>query len=188
MKIFAFGHRRFVGKDTAVRFAINHLKLEHQGLRVKKISFAESLKAVCYKLFKKYGLKPSHYYEEHPTEKEIIIPELQLSARDIWIIFGTKICREIHPNVWVDLALDNLEEVDVVLTTDLRFVNEAEAIKKYGGILIRIERNVATYDDVADSNLENYSKWNYIISNNTDLQYLHKVVTGIIDHELTRNV
>lgn len=49
-------------------------------------------------------------------------------------------CREhIHERVWLDAALRDIEGRDVVIT-DVRFLNEAEAVREAGGILVRVVR------------------------------------------------
>lgn len=185
--IFAFGHRRYVGKDTAGRFLINHIRMNHGGLQVKKVSFATPLKEQCYKLFRNYGAKPPKYYEKHPNEKDVVIPMLGRSMREIWIKYGNDV-RAIYPLTWVDLALIH-DSNNILLITDLRYINEAEAIKKRGGVLIRIDRDdIPQHDDIADSNLASYNDWDYIIKNNDDLNYLHRTVVRIVDDRLTKTV
>ena len=54
---------------------------------------------------------------------------------------GTDAMRDLYgEDVWVDLALNKLQEDDRVVFTDVRFPNEAQAIKDAGGIVIRVER------------------------------------------------
>jgi len=183
MKIFAFGHRRYVGKDTAARFLTNHIRLEHRGLQVQKVTFATKLKDICYDLFKHIGLFPTEYYESNPSEKEKVIPELGISARELWIDFGNRM-RAYYSAVWIDYAFDNVF-APIALVTDLRYIDEAEAIKTRGGVLIRIDRDsVPVYDDVADSQLANYTGWDYVINNNADLAALHTQIIGIVNKEL----
>lgn len=61
--------------------------------------------------------------------------------RELLQRFGTEMGRNIiHPNVWVDLALKDLVPGKRYVITDVRFPNEAQAIKDRGGFVYRIER------------------------------------------------
>lgn len=54
---------------------------------------------------------------------------------------GTECGRQLlGDNIWVDSALDNLDPDNYYAVADCRFVNEADAIRKRGGKVIRIER------------------------------------------------
>lgn len=181
MKIFALGHRRYVGKDTAARFMISQIRVDYR-LEVKKVAFAKYLKYVAYSLFKHYGLHNPDYYEKNPIFKETLIPELGLSARDLWIRFGNDM-RTYHKDIWVDSAIGTVE-ADVIIITDLRYPNEADALLKRGAVLIKIDREaIPKCCDVADCALEDFTGWHYVIENDT-IDNLHKRVTGIVKKEL----
>lgn len=183
MKIFAFGHRRYVGKDTATRFLVNHIRLEHGGRQVHKISFAWKMKEMCFDLYGPYGLQPPDYYELNPNAKDAIIPALNCSARSIWIRFGNW-CREIHDRVWIDYAIDHAL-ANIAVVADLRFISEVNALKERGAVLIKINRNsIEKHDDVADSNLKDYTGWDYVINNDGSLSDLHRQVVEIVNKEL----
>ncbi|WNN93672.1 deoxynucleoside monophosphate kinase [Arthrobacter phage CallinAllBarbz] len=53
---------------------------------------------------------------------------------------GTDVVRSINPDTWVDAAFAALDTEEAVVFTDVRFPNEADAIKERGGIIVRIER------------------------------------------------
>ena len=54
---------------------------------------------------------------------------------------GTEVGRQlIHPDLWVELAIKGLESSDRVIFTDVRFINEAKAIKRLGGSVWRVNR------------------------------------------------
>ena len=92
--------------------------------------------------------------------------DLGVSARDALQLFGTGAGRKLHPSTWVDYTrrvlvrlaesgytYDRLRGVvtDIpfsdpcdVVVPDIRFANEAEAVRSAGGVLVRIVRNVDT--------------------------------------------
>lgn len=51
------------------------------------------------------------------------------------------------------------------IITDVRFPNEAEAIKQRGGILIKMERGLHTGEHPSETALDNYQGWDWVIIN-----------------------
>jgi len=168
MKIVAFGHQKGVGKDMAAKFLTTFLKTNYPGLRTKHTGFANKLKDISYQLFKWAGLRRAIYYETHYKEKEIVLPLVGLTPREIWIDIGNRM-REIHSDVWINCAI-NVPDIDILIISDLRFKNEARAI---GGLLVRIDRNVERGTDPAEVDLLNWTDWDLIIDNNGTLQDLN---------------
>ena len=64
-----------------------------------------------------------------------------MSVRDFLQKLGTDAIRDnLHENTWVNATLADYTTESNWIITDTRFPNEAEAIKKAGGIVIRINR------------------------------------------------
>lgn len=93
--------------------------------------------------------------------------------------FGTEVGRNISPNLWVDALMndyikaksDGYEEDWIV--TDVRFQNEANAIRENGGILIRINRNTGLNDThISETALDDYKDFDLVIDNNGTLDEL----------------
>ena len=116
----------------------------------KEHAVADPLKRICTILGAPYV---SLYGTQE--EKEKIIPSLGVSGRTLMQTLGTEVFRNTFPKVlpnfnmgdaktiWVhllDVYLSSHIEDDVVIS-DVRFSDEAEMIKKHGGILIRLYRN-----------------------------------------------
>lgn len=54
---------------------------------------------------------------------------------------GTESIRALDPTFWVRIAINKATKVNTpVCFTDTRFPNEIEAIRRHGGILVRVER------------------------------------------------
>ena len=80
-----------------------------------------------------------------------------LTPRTLLQLLGTECGRNIiHPNCWVNTLFSNIDkELDAnpnynkkgFIITDVRFPNEADAVKKHKGINIRIERNDYIFDE-----------------------------------------
>lgn len=64
------------------------------------------------------------------------------SPRQFMQLLGTEFGRDlIHPDLWVSAWKRRVASVDKVITTDIRFPNEAQALTEAGGKLYRIERD-----------------------------------------------
>lgn len=100
-------------------------------------------------------------------------------------VFGTEIGRDMFgTNFWVDLALNSIKE-DRVVISDVRFKNEADAIKSVGGQVWRINRHgvgpVTNHSSEID--LDSYN-FDYIIDNDYSLLDLHNVVDMLLEKQI----
>ena len=118
---------------------------------------------------------------------------------------GTDIVRAINPDIWInslfryytmsDLTLAKMRrkgfspisgflDLPNWIITDVRFPNEAKAIKKKDGIIIRINResdyNSNHFSEVA---LDNYENFDYTIDNNNCIDCLIEKVKEILKRE-----
>lgn len=95
---------------------------------------------------------PVEALEEPEVKNSYLSPEWAkdgklLTVRELLQKLGTDALRNvIHPNIHVNALFADYITVDKKvpnwIITDVRFENEAEAIKERGGLLIRIERDV----------------------------------------------
>ena len=178
MKIIAFGYKKGSGKSTAALFLSSHLRCEFPNLRIKEVSFAGKLKDVAFQLFSWAGLQRGVYYESHYKEKEIILPKLGLSPRDVWISVGNKM-REINENVWLEIAL--CVNVDFIIIPDLRFRNEAQTVAKKSGVLVKMVRDgLEKGSDAAETELDSWTDWDHVLNNNGTLSELNEKVISLL--------
>ena len=121
------------GKDTAAQ----HLRARH-GFR--QIAFADPLRAM---LMAAFALTSADF---EPGRKEEVLPEVGKSPRQLMQSLGTEWGRQlVHPDVWVRLAEDTILAECVtngrsVVVSDVRMENEADMIRKRGGIVIHLHR------------------------------------------------
>lgn len=120
--------------------------------------------------------------------------------------FGTEVGRSIDNDLWVkalfqDYVINQYPEyattddgrrIAIGMNTiepnwiipDVRFWNEAEAIRKRKGILIRVERDTYLSDaHSSETGLDTYSNFNYIIHNNGNWDYFINQVIDIVKKE-----
>lgn len=123
-------------------------------------AFADPVKRVAMDV---YGLSWDQCYGDGP-EKEAIDPRWGLSPRAIMQLLGTEVGRSIHTDTWVKHTLSNIQSAyegygfrwrndrarEFVhqwtsppvgwVITDVRFPNEAEAIRKVNGKVWKVVR------------------------------------------------
>ncbi|MEE9548750.1 MAG: hypothetical protein V3V68_05285 [Nitrosomonadaceae bacterium] len=172
MKIVGIGYKKGSGKDQFASFMHTFIRCTQPNLSVKRVSFADKLKDVSHQLYHWVGLERGMYYENHRDKKEISLPLIGKSPRQIWIEVGNKL-REVYSETWIDFALRSMV-ADIILIPDVRFCNEARAIKNQGGVLVRIDRpGVPRGTDPAEVDLDAWDNWNWIINNYSDLSALN---------------
>ncbi len=173
----AFGHRKRVGKDTAARFLCSYLRLNRRGSNIQTHGYADKGKAICHDLYGWAGLESADYYEKYPEQKEIILPKLGKSPRQIYIDFMSHAVRaHVYDLTWIKYLLHNVQ-CDVCIIRDMRFPVEADMIQEAGGYVYRIDRDDAPNDsDFADDALIEYNSWNGTLKNNGTLHDFNKQI------------
>lgn len=64
-----------------------------------------------------------------------------LEIRELLQRFGTEVGRDLYgTNFWVDIVMNSLNPDTNYVITDVRFPNEADAVKAAGGVVVRILR------------------------------------------------
>lgn len=105
-------------------------------------------------------------------------------------IYGTDIFRnKVNNDYWASALLKNLlqKEDDVILITDVRFLNEIDIIKNqnyFNVFTIRVNRPMDRNDMVnehqSEKALDGYEKWDYVINNDSTLENLNGEAKRII--------
>lgn len=179
----AFGHEKYVGKDTAAKFAATILRLELGYKDVRYAGFSDKLKDHCYELFSWADLKPGDFYEEPGNQylKDVILPKINMTPRQIWIGHGQG-ARQGYSKVWIDYLLHS-NKTAILLIKDLRFPEEAEAIKSNNGLVIKIIRpSIAHTSDAADDPLLNYKGWNDELLNDGTIEQFMNKIRNLLKH------
>lgn len=117
------------GKDTLGAKLIHICGFE-------RAAFADPLKRACRDVF---GLTSAQLYG---AEKETLDPYWQRTPRDLLQRVGVALREAVAPDVWVKATMRELAtrpHAEWVIT-DVRFPNEADAVKAAGGYVVRIER------------------------------------------------
>lgn len=171
--IIALGYKKGSGKNTFAKFLSTHIRCSCNRLKVTEISFAAKLKDISFQLYGWAGLKRGIYYETHYDEKEVPLELIAKSPREIWIEVGNKL-REVYPGTWIDYALNGVKG-DIIIITDLGFLNEAKAITNQNGYPIKLVRdNELKGTDSREVELDDFNDWHKVIDNNGTMDDLYQ--------------
>ena len=119
---------------------------------------------------------------------------VQMTVREFLQRLGTDALRDnVHPDIWVnslfvDFKPPKMSEYNPSnwIISDLRFPNEAQAIKDKGGICIRVIRGVEKAPNpdlyhVSETSLDDYS-FDFIIYNNNSIEDLIEEVRKMLQY------
>lgn len=123
--------RKGHGKDT-----VGRLLRERHGFRT--LAYADPLKASAKLIF---GLTEEQVNGPLAV-KETVDPRWGLTPREIMQRLGTEVGRSIHLETWTRstfLRIDAAPEMSWAIT-DVRFPNEAEAVRARGGLVVLVRR------------------------------------------------
>ena len=166
------------------------------GITGKKFS-GKTEASNCLKDFKSINFKDS-LIEEIKENFPDLLRELALIYRmaDIKTLFdikpplvrlllqnyGTNVRRKDSENYWVAKWLDKIDISDNIIADDVRFLNEANAIKDVGGIVIRIVRpSVKSIDThISETEMDKIEP-DYEIINSSNKEYLQSEIKKIIN-------
>lgn len=168
--IIAFAGRKQSGKTSSCEFVRNVLA----GYNIDNViiyNFADPLKDLCINIL---GLEYRQCYGNDADKNELVDcywDDKQLTAREVMQIVGTDMFRAMQHNVWSSATIRRIQQqkADVSLIADCRFPNEVEAVKKAGGMVIKLNRNLYDSDHKSekalDVNMYDQSNFDLVIDN-----------------------
>lgn len=147
------------GKDELFKFA----KLSG----FEKVSFASPLKNMAKEAF---GLDE---YQVNGDGKDEVTKVLNgKTPRELLIKLGN-LYREFDSEYWVKAAMKYVQQNSDrnFMVTDVRYLNEAEAIRNNGGIIVRLERHSnrdclvsdSTKQSPSETALDGYPKFDFVL-------------------------
>ncbi|AXQ68312.1 putative deoxynucleotide monophosphate kinase [Caulobacter phage CcrBL10] len=134
MELVAITGKRGHGKSTAAA------RLEQAGY--KHINFADPLREIARVA---YGVTMEEMLD--PILKEKVLDRYPFkSPRDILQKIGTEMFRSYAEDTWIEAFKRSAGDYKLVVCSDCRFLNEADAVRALGGMIIRVDdpRKVST--------------------------------------------
>jgi len=121
---------------------------------------------------------------ESQSFKQSYLPGWDMDVRTFLQKLGTDAIRNgLHKDAWVNALLADYRVGDNWLIVDCRFPNEAERIKLYNGLIIRIERGAPVNDHPSETSLDGWD-FDFYIKNDKDIDHLTKSVEALIQIKL----
>ena len=172
------------GKDTAAKMleilyanpGISYEDFANRKYRnfadVQVVHFADILKETVQVLF------AIGEWETNTQEgKKTTVDWIGKTVRELLQEVGQGLRDAIDPDLWVKALFANTEDWTNIIIADVRYPNELEAIKKRGGVLLRIDRNGAgAGNHSSETALDDYKEWDFHIGNNGSMEELFEAM------------
>lgn len=165
------------GKSTVARYlADTHGFVE--------ANFALPLKETVAAVYSRLGVEPRHFLGTQEDKAEPIERLGGITGRRILELVGTNGFRAAYEDTWLDIGFDVIHaNDDRVVVGDLRFPNEAAAVRKRSGKIIRV---FAEGKDIPPAEHESDEHWRSMVAEHEirvpvgDLQALYRAVDAIV--------
>lgn len=174
--IIGISGKRGVGKTTAADYLVKEYHFE-------KVSFAEDLKSIAKTLIPFTEIDLSSI-----KRKEAKFKNYDWSPRDFLIHLG-EFMRFHDTDYWLNRALSKCKDpLKGYVFDDVRYQNEADAIKRLGGKILRISRYEhknpygKNIDTPSETNMDSYT-YDFHIQEmwNTSITELHRQLRNFIE-------
>jgi hypothetical protein len=139
--------------------------------------FAEALKRISAILL---NVRP-HKLEKQEFKDSLLGPEWEnVTVREFLQTLGTEVLRTYNPDIWVNTLFNQYNNNNWIIT-DLRYPNEADAIKSRSGINIRINREGVkpTNSHISEVILDDYP-FDFVVENNSSLEDFREELKKIL--------
>lgn len=164
--IIGLGYKARSGKDTVADYLRVHFGFKH-------VAFADALKDACRAIF---HLNEHQLYGD---QKDVEDAYWKDTPRNILQRVGTECLRRGYDTeVWVK-SLGHLITRDLSsnwVISDVRFPNEALAVKGWGGVVVLVDRpnapEIKTNQHASETSMESWGSWDYLLRNHGDLPEL----------------
>lgn len=169
--IIGLGGKAGSGKSTAAAYLA--------GKGFKEITFADPLKEGAGILF---GFNPE---QTHGAFKDRLDHRIGKTPREVLQSLGD-FTRVIWPEAFITAVRRQLHRaMGPVVISDVRFLNEARALKLLGAVLIRLERQgpgvpVGCDGHASETELDDWPDWDARIANNGDLTALYQHIDRVL--------
>lgn len=109
-----------------------------------------------------------------------------MTNREFLQYFGTEVGRNIDKDLWIKALMYSYgrDKESHWIIPDVRFPNEADAIRNAGGVLWKIERDGSGAGNHISEKLIDDIKVDVVIENNLDMKYYIKAIIMAYNHSM----
>jgi len=129
------------GKDTFAKMLVKEFKKHKKEVAIR--SFADKLKDVTADIMK----VDRHLLEKMKNDNILVSNGIEImTTRDYIIRVADSIRKNLGEDVFIDALkkeLNKIENIDIVILPDTRFVLEAEMIKQMNGLVVRLHSDTS---------------------------------------------
>ena len=167
------------GKDTVANYII-----ENYGYT--KASFAQPIREALVNLNPNINVGESNQ-ASLATSVRLLgweqLKDISVDVRPLMQRLGTEVGREMFgEDFWVDTALDRIPDGSKVVFSDVRYPNEANAVRDFGGKIYRIDRaGVGPANEHASETALNDYDFDDRIDNSGTVEELYAQIDRVID-------
>ena len=153
------------GKKQSGKNTVAALLAKLSRVKCVEIGFADSLKL---EVAKGCGVTVAYIEENKPMFRLIL---------QGW---GTEFRRSLNPNYWLKGFMVKMyhlllvEETELIIVTDMRFLNEYSLCNELGAVMVRVERNGLLEDSHSSETSLDKEKFHFRINNDSDLKHLEE--------------
>lgn len=154
--------------------------LQEQGFA--RVPFAAPLKRMACEFLESLGYPEGEAARLVFFDKHVVIPEVGVTVRHMLQTLGTEWGRAcLHPDVWVRCWEAQADRYELVVADDVRFPNEAAAIRRRGGVVWQVVWPDVLHigDHVSEGSLDD-AEFDAVIQNDGSLSDLHSKVLSLL--------
>lgn len=190
--IIAFAGRKQSGKTTSAEFFKKQYEQTHDYGTVKIYNFADTLKEMCIHIF---GITHKQCYGTDEQKNQLVDclwpdTDICMSAREVLQYVGTDVFRKMQHNVWANATMRSIisDRPSLAIIADCRFPNEVETVKKFDGLVIKLNRDFhsSTHASEVALDVENYDQSNFdlvVESQNLDITERNQIVKTFLQEK-----
>jgi len=180
MRLIGISGKFMSGKDTLAE--ILSKQYEKIGKKTKILKFADSLKQIC------SILVGTDLVDQYTQDGKMKMNAANMTNGRLQQIVGTTLREHVNEKIWIFPVIEYYKKNPdtVCIISDCRFKNEAEEIRKNGGILIRINREILNdsfgrdRNHISETDLDDYP-FDVVIENNRTVEDLNKNISKFIE-------
>lgn len=176
--LIGFGGYAQTGKDTCAEYLFSKYGFWHYKFADKLKEMVEGVNPYVFHYPNAYMRYSQAVHGLGYEQAKKTFPEV----RNLLKNFGMEMRKQFGEDVWVDLLFNNIESFENnIVISDVRFKNEAEAIKKYGGTVVRVKRpGIGPHSNHASETELDKIEYDYTINNEGSVFDLHAKIDHIL--------